>query len=54
MIVIDTIAKELDMKPKDLVKESLKTYLEKRLVKVESDIFIITKKYGVKDAIYNS
>ncbi|MBS4059454.1 MAG: hypothetical protein KG029_03560 [Bacteroidetes bacterium] len=47
--VIDAVAKELRMKPKELLKESLKTYLEKRLSKLEADIFLMTKKYGVKD-----
>lgn len=49
MAVIDTVAKELHMRPKDLLKESLRTYLEKRLSKVEVDIFILARKYGVKD-----
>ncbi|MBU1206822.1 MAG: hypothetical protein KKH04_07850 [Proteobacteria bacterium] len=49
MAVIDLVAEELHMKPEELMKESLKTYLEKRLSKVEADIFILTKKYGVKD-----
>jgi len=49
MAVIDSVAKELHMKPKELLKESLKTYLEKRLSKVEADIFLLAKKYGVKD-----
>jgi hypothetical protein len=49
MTVIDMVAKEFQMKPKELLKESLRTYLEKRLSKVEADIFLIAKKYGVKD-----
>lgn len=49
MAVIDAVAKEFNMKPKELLKESLKTYLEKRLSKVEADIFLLAKKYGVKD-----
>lgn len=49
MAVIDEVAKELHMKPKELLKESLKTYLEKRLTKVEADIFLLAKKYGIKD-----
>jgi len=49
MAVIDLVAKELHMKPDELLKESLRTYLEKRLAKVEADIYILTKKYGVKD-----
>lgn len=49
MSVIDMAAKEFHMKPEELLKESLRTYLEKRLSKVESDIFLLAKKYGVKD-----
>lgn len=49
MAVIDMVAKEFNMKPKELLKESLKTYLEKRFSKVEADIFLLAKKYGVKD-----
>lgn len=49
MAVIDKVAKEFHMKPKELMKESLKNYLEKRLSKVEADIFLLAKKYGVKD-----
>lgn len=49
MAGIDAVAKEFNMKPKELLKESLKTYLEKRLSKVESDIFLLAKKYGVKN-----
>ena len=49
MTVIDKVAKELHMKPNELLKESLKTYLEKRLLRIEADIFLLAKKYGVKD-----
>jgi len=49
MTTIDIVAKELHMKPKELLNESLKSYLEKRLSRVEADIFLLTKKYGVKD-----
>jgi len=49
MAVIDMVAKEFHMKPNELLKESIKTYLEKRLAKVEADIFLLAKKYGVKD-----
>ncbi len=49
MAVIDKVAKEFHMKPKELMKESLKTYLEKRLSRIEADIFMLAKKYGVKD-----
>ena len=46
MSVIDMAAKEFHMKPEELLKESLRTYLEKRLSKVEADIFLLAKKYG--------
>ncbi len=49
MAVIDAVAKELHMKPGELLKESLKTYLEQRLSKVEAELFFIAKKYGVHD-----
>jgi len=49
MTVIDLVAKELHMKPKELMKESLRTYLRQRLSKVEADLFLLAKKYGVKD-----
>ena len=49
MNVIDGIAKELDMKPSELIKKSIRTYLEKRLSKIETEIFVLAKKYGVKD-----
>ena len=49
MVVINTVAKELHMKPKELLKECLSIYLEKRLSKIEADIFLIAKKHGVKD-----
>ena len=49
MNVIDGVAKELQMKPEELMKESVKTYLNQKLSKVESEIFILARKYGVKD-----
>lgn len=49
MTVVDIVAKEFHLNPKDLLKDSIKTYLHQRLSKVEADIFIIAKKYGVKD-----
>ena len=49
MVGIETLAKELQMRPSELLKESLKTYLEKRLAKVEAEYFFIAKRHGVKD-----
>jgi len=49
MNVIDATAKELNMNADELIKEGVRTYLEKLLAKAETDIFILAKKYGVKD-----
>lgn len=49
MAVIDSVAKELHMKPDELLKESLKAYLELRLSKIEAGCYLIAKKHGVKD-----
>ena len=49
MTVIDTIAKEFHLNPNELLKESLRMYLHQKLAKIEADIFLIAKKYGVKD-----
>ena len=49
MNVLDGVAKELQMNPEELMKESVKTYLNQKLSKVESEIFILARKYGVKD-----
>lgn len=49
MTVVDMVAKEFHVSPKELLKDSLKTYLHQKLLKIEAAIFIIAKKYGVKD-----
>jgi hypothetical protein len=49
MNIIDGIAKELHMRPNELVRESIRTYLEQRLSKIETEIFVLAKKYGVND-----
>lgn len=49
MPVLEKIAEELHMSPKELLEESLKSYLEKRLSRIDADIFLIAKKYGIKD-----
>lgn len=49
MTVVDMVAKEFHLNPKELIADSLRTYLHQRFSKIEADIFIIAKKYGVKD-----
>ena len=45
---IEKIASQLKMDPMTLERESLKTYLERRLRLVEADMLSIGSKYGVK------
>ncbi|MCK4821740.1 hypothetical protein KA005_38595 [bacterium] len=49
MNVVNVVARELQMSPDMLITEGIKTYLRQKLSKVESDIFVLSKKYGVKD-----
>jgi hypothetical protein len=49
MTVVDMVAKELHMNPKEVLKESISTYLHQKLSKVEAGLFTIAKKHGVKD-----
>lgn len=51
MTIVDIVAKEFHLNPEDLLKESLRTYLNQKLSKIEADIFLIAKKYGVKDVL---
>jgi len=37
------------MKPKELMEKSLGTHLNQRLTKIEGDLYLLAKKYGVKD-----
>jgi len=49
MNAIDGVPKELQINPDDLMKESVRTCLNQKLSKVDSEIFILAGKYGVKD-----
>ena len=49
MLNIDSVAKELNIEKNGLIKESLQTYLNHRLLKIETELFLLVKKYGIKD-----
>ena len=49
MNLVESVAKELNVPSHELMQKSLKTYLEQRLVLVESELFLIGKQFGVKD-----
>ena len=42
---------EFHLNPNELLKESLRIYLHQKLAKIEADIFLIVKKYGVKESL---
>ncbi len=37
------------MKPDELMKESLETFLKHKLRVIESELFLLAKRYGVRD-----
>jgi hypothetical protein len=51
MAILETVAKAFHVPPQSLLQESLRTYLKQKLLKVESDLFILSKKYGVHDVL---
>ena len=49
MLNIDRVASELNIAKEGLIKESLQTYLNHQLLKIETELYLLVKKYGVKD-----
>ncbi len=49
MINITSIAKELSIPEDELIKESLKKYLQDKLLEIESEIFRIKKRFRVEN-----
>ena len=47
MVALEQVAKDLHMRPEELMKEGLKVFLRQRLKMVESELFLLAKKYGV-------
>lgn len=49
MITLEELAKDLRMKPDELMKESLETFLKHKLKIIESELFLLAKRYGVRN-----
>ncbi|MBN2543108.1 hypothetical protein JXI42_09620 [bacterium] len=49
MTVLEKVAKELKIPPEELLKESLQNYLKRKLKLVETELYVLSKKYGVKN-----
>ncbi len=50
-ISFEKLANELNINPSVLINESIKLYLHQQLIKIESGIFDIAQKYGIKSII---
>jgi len=48
-VILEKLAKDLQMEPDELMKESLEVFLKRRLKVVESELFLLAKRYGVLD-----
>lgn len=49
MTIIEKAANEFNTSPDALLKESLEAFLKQKYSKVVSEMFLISKKYGVKN-----
>jgi len=49
MATLEKLAKDLHMKPNDLMRESLEVFPGRKLKVVEAELFLLAKRYGVKD-----
>ncbi len=47
MMNLEYLAEELHMKPETLLKESIEIFLKRKLKVIESELFLLAKKYGV-------
>jgi hypothetical protein len=47
MTTLESLAKDLQMRPEALLRESLEAYLRHKLKVVESELFLLAKKYGI-------
>jgi len=49
MTILNKVARAFQISPHSLLRESLRTYLKQKLNLVESEMFILAKKYGVQN-----
>lgn len=48
-MILEKLAKDLRMEPDELMKGSLEVFLKRKLKVIESELFLLAKKYGVLD-----
>ena len=49
MIALKQLAQDLHMKPEELLKQGIETFLRRKLKMIESELFLLAKKYGIRD-----
>ena len=49
MTILNKVARAFQISPHSLLRESLRIYLKQKLNLVESEMFILAKKYGVQN-----
>lgn len=47
MTNLEYLAKDLHMRPEALLKESIEVFLKRKLKVIESELFVMAKRYGV-------
>ena len=48
MTRVEQLARELDMQPDSLISQSIEFFLKHKLKMIESELFLLSRKYGVK------
>jgi len=48
---IDYLSKDMNMKPEALIRESVETFLRRKLKIIEAELFLLAKKYGVSSVV---
>lgn len=49
MVILEQLSKDLQMNPEKLIRECIETFLRRKLKIIESELFLLAKKYGVTD-----
>ena len=51
MTNLEYVAKDLHMKPEVLLRESIETFLKRKLKVIESELYLLAKRYGVSGVV---
>ncbi|MBU4185793.1 MAG: hypothetical protein KKI12_05365 [Proteobacteria bacterium] len=51
MTNLEYLAKDLHMEPEALLRASLETFLKRKLKVIESELFLLARKYGVSSVV---